>query len=87
MPLISSLPGTARGLLCAPHAWSSAVRRQVGASAERWKNLVHVGRRTIRDRPVSSGLVHARVFCKRGHGPRPVSYYNNRSTPQQSLSS
>ena len=37
MPVISSVPGTARGLLCTPLSWSSAVRRQVGASAERWK--------------------------------------------------
>ncbi len=57
-PIISSVPGTARGLLCLPVSWTTAKRRQEGASTERWKNKMHAGQRIIRDRPVTSGLAY-----------------------------
>lgn len=50
------------------------------------RNLMHVGQRMIRDRPVSSGRTHAQSLILMKRGARPVSYYSNRLTPQQSLS-
>jgi hypothetical protein len=88
MAVIQSVPGTARDPKRTPHSRATAL---AGAGGGRrpsdGKKLMPAGLRTFRDRPVTSGRTPGPQCIPSEHGERPVSYYNNQTTPQQSLSS